>query len=578
LYLRVLTFYEAFTGGARHTEVLSEANRLQRLLRQYSVYHIALSRWPIFYALENFAPTHQEYEEFFCDNVTNGVLDWKELRQDSRLWANMKRQIVDDTGLDELEYVMKDKFLEILKKPHLQAQSENECEFGFYFVIANQVVAAASRETHHLPPFASIIDSVVWSTPFMQLAGCGWPLFAVLVIFSDLNKGIWFFGGDRKYLRGYSDWNLRSDELSPLVPSYKEFLTPEWRTEAGLGAELLAGLSGHDFMREVNARVARREAIDGVPLRPIVRDLVDAGLNIAAATLEAAAGSRRLAFVVLLYGEKWSVILARMVRRMTQLEITQPLLVVAIGEHASATCRKLSVTSVKPRVVCWTPGSQSQVHRFTVINAMLHLGIDMLYMDMDTYLVRDPAPRVLQQAQPKNGPQLEALFARHADADCINIGVFYLKATARTAVWMSQFLAWYHDHPFEIDQRGLHVFLQIPAKQLSIAYKPEDLVDINSGVLDDVNEIVIGDVGWHGSLPNMLIKHWCHRPIEQKEEELNAAYDAGDALEPYGLPLSVAISVAKAAPAGSPWDKVLRFREILEAYQKDEPPARDMCW
>lgn len=27
----------------------------------------------------------------------------------------------------------------------------------------------------------------------------------------------------------------------------------------------------------------------------------------------------------------------------------------------------------------------------------------------------------------------------------------------------SRFLAWYHDHPFEIDQRGLHVFLGLPA-------------------------------------------------------------------------------------------------------------------
>ena len=28
-----------------------------------------------------------------------------------------------------------------------------------------------------------------------------------------MNKGDWFFGGDRKYFRGFSDWNLRRDEL-----------------------------------------------------------------------------------------------------------------------------------------------------------------------------------------------------------------------------------------------------------------------------------------------------------------------------------------------------------------------------
>jgi hypothetical protein len=27
-----------------------------------------------------------------------------------------------------------------------------------------------------------------------------------------------------------------------------------------------------------------------------------------------------------------------------------------------------------------------------------------------------------------------------------------------------RFLTWYHDHPFEIDQRGLHIFLALPAQ------------------------------------------------------------------------------------------------------------------
>merc|ERR1719221_2376801 len=136
---------------------------------------------------------------------------------------------------------------------------------------------------------------------------------------------------------------------------------------------------------------------------------------------------------------------------------------------------------------------------------MLHLGIDVLYMDMDTYLIRDPAPRVLQQVKSGEKGLREALFARHADADCINIGVFFLRAGARMAIWLSQFLAWYHDHPFEIDQRGLHVFLRLPSEKLRVAYTPEDLVHIHGGVLDDVNEVVIGDLGWVGELSRMLI-------------------------------------------------------------------------
>lgn len=51
-------------------------------------------------------------------------------------------------------------------------------------------------------------------------------------------EGHWFYSGDRKYLRGFSDWNLRLDELNPLVsvvatglPGEKAFLSAEWREE-----------------------------------------------------------------------------------------------------------------------------------------------------------------------------------------------------------------------------------------------------------------------------------------------------------------------------------------------------------
>ncbi|CAK0875648.1 unnamed protein product, partial [Prorocentrum cordatum] len=127
---------------------------------------------------------------------------------------------------------------------------------------------------------------------------------------------------------------------------------------------------------------------------------------------------------------------------------------------------------------------------------------------MDTFLIRDPTPRILSQAE-----GFDALFSRHADGDCVNIGVFYLRSTPETAVWLSQFLAWYHDHPFEIDQRGLQVFLRLPSERVQIAYPPADLVGIRAGVLDDVNEFVIGVSGWHGAHERLLILHWCEKPI-----------------------------------------------------------------
>lgn len=184
----------------------------------------------------------------------------------------------------------------------------------------------------------------------------------------------------------------------------------------------------------------------------------------------------------------------------------------------------------------------------------------------------------MTQADIDNPDGYDALFASHADGDCVNIGVFFIRASAKTAVWFSQFVAWYHDNPFEVDQRGLHVFLGLPAKEIRVAYPPNDLITVRAGILDDVNEIVIGDVGWFGKMWNIQIFHWCHRPIELKERELRLAYDAGDVAHAHDLPLQAALSTAFRARIGSPWEKFLDFRGTIDDYQKDAVLVREPCW
>lgn len=45
------------------------------------------------------------------------------------------------------------------------------------------------------------------------------------------------------------------------------------------------------------------------------------------------------------------------------------------------------------------------------------------WQPQDTFLLRDPTKRFEAAAQ-----NWDALFARHGDGDCINIGIFYIKA------------------------------------------------------------------------------------------------------------------------------------------------------
>mmetsp|Transcript_108258 Transcript_108258/g.171114 ORF Transcript_108258/g.171114 Transcript_108258/m.171114 type:complete len:678 (+) Transcript_108258:62-2095(+) len=581
LYVRTLAFYEELFDGTTGAELMEFANGVQSLLQSFPVYAIALSRWPVFYALEHFSYAHIDDKEWDCEGQ-QGVLDWGDLRRFANEWAHLKTNGlgVDDGTLERMEYTVADMFFKILRYPANQYAAQGECEYGFYFLTANQVVAAAGRESQHLQPFNVVLDAMMERTPFTRLAATGWPILTVLAILTDLNKGVWFFGGDRKYLRGFSDWNLRREELAPLVPSSYAFLSDEWKSVASEQVEEFLRLPKDDYVQRVEALVAQREQ-EQAPLRPIVANLISAALSVVAAQPDEANadGTRqRLTYVVLLYGNGWARLLERLaVRLHHQLKVLFPVLVVAIGVDAAEACEKLSAEhhgeSLTQRVICWTPGVQSQVHRFTIVNGLLHMGIDVIYVDMDTFMVQDPTPRILAQAEGR-----DALFARHADADCINIGVFFLRAGRRTAIWMSQFLAWYHDYPYEVDQRGLHVFLKLPAEKLKVGYPPKDLVDVRSAVLEDVNEIVIGDVGWHGMYSRMLIFHWCHRPLALKVEEIRDAYDAADALENFGIPVSLALEVVLGAIPENAWEKVLRLKSIFENYRKDAPPERTPCW
>ena len=73
--------------------------------------------------------------------------------------------------------------------------------------------------------------NVGWVTLKIQVSESPWPVWHVLAVFADMNKGQWYWGGDRKYFRTYGDWNLRRDELSPLVDPSLDFLSEAWKAE-----------------------------------------------------------------------------------------------------------------------------------------------------------------------------------------------------------------------------------------------------------------------------------------------------------------------------------------------------------
>merc|ERR1712008_2812 len=98
----------------------------------------------------------------------------------------------------------------------------------------------------------------------------------------------------------------------------------------------------------------------------------------------------------------------------------------------------------------------SILQRHAIVHLLLHLGVDALAFDFDTFFFGDPRPR-LEAIATQTGA--DVLMARHLDADCLNMGLLYVRASSSTAQWYSRYLEWLHQHPFEREQRGINALL-----------------------------------------------------------------------------------------------------------------------
>ncbi|CAJ1326927.1 unnamed protein product [Effrenium voratum] len=555
---------------------------------EFPVHVICSSRWPIFEAIEMFT-LHLDKDvadvpRNVCDDISNGVVNWKQLRAIANEWSQL--QWVHGSRSPEVirMLLVMTSFME--ESAERWEQALKECPVGSAFLAAVQATTAVAQLTHQFDEHSRLLDKTIHEG-LLSAVSCGWPLGHVLAVLSDSNKGLRYADRNYKYVRKFADLDLHLEELSPLVPPPQHSMAATaWRQQGAKKALAIARLPWHGF-----ARILHRKAVGR---RRILRQAIDAILS----TTRGKLGRRHVA-LTLLYGSSWSYLLERTVSHLDRLGFSWPLLVVSIGHDAFQACRQLERKSKAVKVSCWRPNTASQVHRFTIVHILLHLGVDVFYFDMDTIFLRNPLPEVLSQALRKGQ---ETIFASHGDGDCINIGVFYIKSTIRTTVWFSQFLEWYHEHQYEIDQRGLDVLagspLRIPEGELGVSFPPKDLPKVQVGVMEDENKVVIGFIGWYGHVSRMLVFHWCNSPLSEKWEELNVAYSAAEVIEEW-MPLSLALSVVSTAgfrvqprepseewsvtekqevPGSSAWRLVGKARRVLEAYRLPKPLVRLPCW
>lgn len=150
------------------------------------------------------------------------------------------------------------------------------------------------------------------------------------------------------------------------------------------------------------------------------------------------------------------------------------------------------------------------------------------------------------------------LFSTHYDADCINNGFLYVRATNTTARWLFKFFSWYYKHTYENIQRGMNVFLNHSdgIRRKGVSNVPADIPKVRYGILDAANRFPgYCGKGWKGRFMDMVLFHWCAASFEEKWQDLNELYRA----------------------AASD-DFVGTAEQIMEKHRLDEEPVKRQCW
>ncbi|CAE7704659.1 unnamed protein product, partial [Symbiodinium pilosum] len=151
----------------------------------------------------------------------------------------------------------------------------------------------------------------------------------------------------------------------------------------------------------------------------------------------------------------------------------------------------------------------SILQRHAMVHLLLHLGIDVVAFDFDTFLFEDPRHHLETMA---GTLQADVLVARHLDADCLNMGLLYVRSSRRTAEWYTRYFSWLHLHPYEREQRGLNSLLNFTSQEVSFRPQVPELV---SAAVDDSNEFVSSRGGWLGDWSKLKFFHWVN-PAETR--------------------------------------------------------------
>jgi len=121
------------------------------------------------------------------------------------------------------------------------------------------------------------------------------------------------------------------------------------------------------------------------------------------------------------------------------------------------------------------PGARSKnmdtTHKgkFEPILLMLRLGVTTMWVDADTWFLKDPTPH-LQELLKAN--DVDILTTEHFSASSINNGIALMKSNERTLRWYLAYLRWTFYYAFGQDQNGWETHLCSSSPVNFLGYEP----------------------------------------------------------------------------------------------------------
>ncbi|CAD7954679.1 unnamed protein product [Amoebophrya sp. A25] len=186
------------------------------------------------------------------------------------------------------------------------------------------------------------------------------------------------------------------------------------------------------------------------------------------------------------------------------------------------------------RLICIPGHKQSILHKFTLPLMLLHLGLDVFWLDFDVFVLRDPLPPLKARLVEVKKPVELLVSASFAD-DCICTGIVFFRSTVTVRNWLLLLLAYLFEHVHLHDQQFFSMFLSpqpdidqlvgfesASADKLLHRYLLPSLEVPTWAILDPVEQFVsaweLESTGWTGKMENVVMFHFLQGDSEINEQ------------------------------------------------------------